>query len=337
MPGYNAGRYAGEAIESVLAQTFHDFELIIIDDCSTDNTALIASEYAARDQRVKLLKMPENSGGAYAPRLLGTRNALAERVCYIDIDDYIEPEFLEKLMAKASENPDAELIIPSMARYDGKVSGNVALPDERFFERNFSEGRELVKETLDGWTINLNGTLYLREKLLDAYAGFAEYASEANFYLDEVLSRRVLYEAGKTVFSRAVYHYRENPESVTRRHGPGTFSFLKRNRLICRLIMEDFGKDSDEYSRACHQEFRGFFDALRILDRDEWSREERACAIGQLSELRAQIDLKGAGSYASPVYKLLFRLPISAARRILFLVDSHYHPTKPTFHKKRHQ
>ena len=62
MPAYNVEKYIGEAIESILAQTFTDWELIIVDDCSKDKTLAIASEYAAKDSRIRIIKRKENSG-----------------------------------------------------------------------------------------------------------------------------------------------------------------------------------------------------------------------------------------------------------------------------------
>ena len=62
MPAYNVEKYIGEAIESIVAQTFTDWELIIVDDCSKDKTLAIASEYAAKDSRIRIIKRKENSG-----------------------------------------------------------------------------------------------------------------------------------------------------------------------------------------------------------------------------------------------------------------------------------
>lgn len=92
MPAYNAAPYLPETIESVLAQTFNDFELLIIDDGSTDNTAEIAHQYSQQDSRVKLLSQ-ENQGVSVA-RNLGIQMSLGEFVAFLDSDDQWLPDKL---------------------------------------------------------------------------------------------------------------------------------------------------------------------------------------------------------------------------------------------------
>lgn len=95
MPLYNSEKYVSEAIESVLAQTSGDWELIICDDCSSDNSVSIVEEYVKKDSRIRLLKNEKNSGTA------ATRNhclsmATGKYVTLLDSDDVWFPTFLEK-------------------------------------------------------------------------------------------------------------------------------------------------------------------------------------------------------------------------------------------------
>jgi glycosyltransferase involved in cell wall biosynthesis len=85
MPAYNASQYLNETIESVLAQTFNDFELIIIDDGSTDNTAEVAAQYCQQDRRVKLFSQANQ--GVSVARNTGIKMAQGEFVAFIDADD----------------------------------------------------------------------------------------------------------------------------------------------------------------------------------------------------------------------------------------------------------
>ena len=95
MPVYNAGRYLRGAIDSVLAQTFRDFELILVDDGATDGSGAVCDEYAAKDARVRV-KHGRN-GGICASRNAGMDLAHGEWLAFCDHDDYMEPEFLELL------------------------------------------------------------------------------------------------------------------------------------------------------------------------------------------------------------------------------------------------
>jgi glycosyltransferase involved in cell wall biosynthesis len=92
-PMYNASRFVGQTIESVLAQTYPHWEMLIVNDGSKDNSAEIVAEYAKKDSRIKLLHQ-QNAGSA-AARNNGIRNASGRYICLLDADDLWEPVFLE--------------------------------------------------------------------------------------------------------------------------------------------------------------------------------------------------------------------------------------------------
>lgn len=85
MPCYNASAYIGESIKSVLAQDYEDFELLIVDNASTDNSVLIIEQYSITDRRVKLLRC-YSPGAAYA-RNVGLDNANGRYIAFLDADD----------------------------------------------------------------------------------------------------------------------------------------------------------------------------------------------------------------------------------------------------------
>ena len=105
MPVYNSERYLAEAIESILGQTFTDFEFIIVDDASTDSSAEIALEYARRDGRIRLLQR-EINGGAADARNSGIAVAEGEYIAAMDSDDVSLPARLEKQVDLLRSKPD---------------------------------------------------------------------------------------------------------------------------------------------------------------------------------------------------------------------------------------
>lgn len=117
MPAYNAAGTLACAIDSVLAQTHRDFELIVIDDCSRDQTADIAREYAARDARVRFLQNAENSGVSLT-RNNGVAAARHEWIAFLDSDDTWHPEKLEKQLAALEEHPACSLFFTATAYVD---------------------------------------------------------------------------------------------------------------------------------------------------------------------------------------------------------------------------
>lgn len=107
MPAYNASSYVEATIRSVLAQTVSDIELIVVNDCSKDNTAEIVEEFAKADRRVRLITLDSNFGRPAGPRNLGVREARAEWVAFIDSDDIWHPRKLE-LQLEALEKTGAQ-------------------------------------------------------------------------------------------------------------------------------------------------------------------------------------------------------------------------------------
>ena len=109
MPAYNVEKYVGEAIESILNQTFPDFEFIIINDGSTDNTAKIVKEYAKKDKRIKFIDNKENRG--FIARLNDCLElARGEYVAKMDSDDISLPERLERQVEYLDNNPDIGMV-----------------------------------------------------------------------------------------------------------------------------------------------------------------------------------------------------------------------------------
>jgi glycosyltransferase involved in cell wall biosynthesis len=106
MTAYNRERYLGVAIESVLASTFKDFELIVVDDGSSDRTVEIARGYAARDARVRVEVNEENLGD-YPNRNRAASLARGRWLKYVDSDDYIYPHGLEMLVSTMAQFPEA--------------------------------------------------------------------------------------------------------------------------------------------------------------------------------------------------------------------------------------
>jgi glycosyltransferase involved in cell wall biosynthesis len=108
MTAYNREKYITEAIESVLASTFTDFELIIVDDCSTDSTVKIARKYEMLDQRVKLFVNEKNLGD-YPNRNKAASYATGKYIKYVDADDYLYPNGLEIIVNQMESFPLASV------------------------------------------------------------------------------------------------------------------------------------------------------------------------------------------------------------------------------------
>jgi len=139
IPTYNSSRFIKRTIGSVLAQTFRDWELIIVDDCSKDGTELAVKEFTKFDKRIKFFKTSENSGGPATPKNIGIEKAEGEYIAFLNHYDEWFPEKLEKQL-KVFQNSKEENL--------GLVSCYINLVDEKTKKitakmKNFKENNVL--------------------------------------------------------------------------------------------------------------------------------------------------------------------------------------------------
>ncbi len=109
MPVYNAEKYLGEAIESVLKQTYPDFELLLINDASTDRSKEICMEYAKKDDRIVLLENDSELHGPGPTRNIGLDHATGKYIYFVDADDWIEEDLLHDTVTVA-EKTGADIV-----------------------------------------------------------------------------------------------------------------------------------------------------------------------------------------------------------------------------------
>ncbi|WP_445147920.1 glycosyltransferase family 2 protein [Baekduia sp. Peel2402] len=109
---YNYGRHLGQAVESVLAQTLTDLEVLVVDDGSTDDTLEVARRYEAADPRVTVIAQ-ENSGQPAIPRNRATERAVGEYVLCLDADDHLAPDVLALCVAELDADPAAGMAYPT--------------------------------------------------------------------------------------------------------------------------------------------------------------------------------------------------------------------------------
>ena len=102
-PTYNCGKFIGETIESVINQTYENWEMIIVDDCSKDNTKDIVNKYAQNDDRIKYYLLEKNSGAAIA-RTKAMELANGNYMAFLDSDDLWVEDKLEKQLKFMKEN-----------------------------------------------------------------------------------------------------------------------------------------------------------------------------------------------------------------------------------------
>lgn len=157
MPAYNCEKYMEEAVESVKAQTYKDWKLLILDDCSTDGTGALAERLAETDARIRVLHSDTN-GGVGRTRNRGVREADTEWIAFLDADDVWAPEKLARQIETAATLPEAGLLFTGSGfmRESGERLDYVLHVPKRI------SGRELLKQNL----ISCSSVLVKRALLL---------------------------------------------------------------------------------------------------------------------------------------------------------------------------
>lgn len=179
---YNYGRFLPRAIDSILSQSFVDFELIVVDNASTDNSQELLREYAARDERVQLVLRDENQG------LLGSLRqacdvAAAPYVVYVNSDDWVlTPSTFDDQVRFLDDNPTASFVLSDLvlATDDGVIDVVQSYPDDTLVPG------ELSLEVLLGFRLTLTGMMFRQ----DAYHQTGGWPSENHHCSDQQLAAR---------------------------------------------------------------------------------------------------------------------------------------------------
>jgi glycosyltransferase involved in cell wall biosynthesis len=221
IPAYNAARFIGGAIESVLAQTYADYEIIVVDDGSRDETATVVSRFG---QRVRLIS--QANGGASAARNRGIREAAGSWIAFLDSDDEWQPSHLAVLLARAAQAPEAHLI------YGSKITVNQrgeVVPWKPTFPSGWIFG-ELVETCLI-----TTSTIMVRAATLRALGAFTE---KAEFRVAEDWDLYLRLAAGHQVAAApdTCVTYRRLPSSLSHEVVAAVLGDLAALRTAERLL-----------------------------------------------------------------------------------------------------
>ncbi len=214
VPVYNIEKYVAECIESMLGQTYEDFELLLIDDGSTDSSGKICDEYALKDKRIRVVH--KENGGLVSAWKEGVRLSVGEYICFIDGDDLAEKDYLSELYANMSD--DTDMVCENFSRYwengeISKVRTNFLEPgtydcNDELYSRCVND-----KGSRDKIISNNRVTKLSRASLVKQCA---EYCSEeVSFGEDYQMTVCMLMFAKRVkVIDTYKYYYRYNPTSI---------------------------------------------------------------------------------------------------------------------------
>lgn len=216
VPVYKAENYMRQCIDSILAQTFTKFELLLVDDGSPDKSGAICDEYAQKDLRVRVIH--QQNGGVSAARQVGLEAAQGDYVIHADPDDWVEPTMLEELYKKAT-TCDADVVICDFY-FEGK---------EQIYSKQEPTSLESAVVLKDLFTKGLHGSCWnklVRRSLFCRYKVF--FPKELSLYEDWFVSASLMLHDLKVAYCpKAFYHYRLNinENSISQIYSDSTYKY----------------------------------------------------------------------------------------------------------------
>ncbi|MDR0937629.1 MAG: glycosyltransferase [Oscillospiraceae bacterium] len=202
VPVYNSEQWLDACIQSVLAQIFTDWELILLNDGSTDNSAKICASYAQEHERIHLYS--QENAGVSAARNAAISHAKGKYIAFLDSDDCYRPEFLSSLLTPAERDT---IPVCKCTQYENEV---IPLTREEMLDALFT--KRLEGSLFNGFLVRF---LFLRE-IINAHSLrlSGRYLEDEVFLMEYLLrDKRPL-----SVINEALYVYNENTNSATRRH-----------------------------------------------------------------------------------------------------------------------
>jgi glycosyltransferase involved in cell wall biosynthesis len=205
IPVYNAGRWLARCVDSVLGQSHADLELILVDDGSTDGSGAVCDDYAARDQRVKVIH--KANAGVSAARNDGIEAARGEFIAFCDNDDFYAPGMLARLLEIALDN-DCDIVQCRAVKGDATT-----LPTPPPRPVKVMTGRRMLENFYTAASIYIWDKLYRRRVWASVLFPVGSYTDEDQWVVHHLLgaARRV------AVTDEALYYHFIHPESVMNR------------------------------------------------------------------------------------------------------------------------
>lgn len=245
VPVYKVEKYLSRCIDSIIAQTYKNLEIFLIDDGSPDKSGRICDEYAKKDHRIRVLHKP--NGGVSSARNLGLKEAKGEYIGFVDSDDYIAPQMYEVLINNI-EKYDADISICGFSQEDQNGVFH------RYWQESITETFDTVQQ-ID----NLLSNRYYRCSIWDRI--FKRKTLENVFFHDDIkiyedmlFDYEAIKKSHKAVFTSTPYYYYCENDSSSAARSP--FSDTKMDILrVFDIIKADIEKRYPILNKTAKREF----------------------------------------------------------------------------------
>lgn len=276
VPVYNAEKYLQDCVSSILSQTYKEYELLLIDDGSTDSTAVISKKLCLMDKRVKYYY--KNNGGPSEARNFGVKNSKGEYITFVDADDFIDPRYLEVLkLTKDNTNSDISAVglsLVNQVKIDKHLSGKTIVFD----------GKAAVKDMLYQKNLDTSPCALLVNREIIENNLFPV----GKFHEDDFTVYRYFLSANNvSLFTGSLYFYIQRDTGIMKSVGKVSVDEIEASNHLVSTF-ENF--DSSLYKAALSKKFSNFCQILlksdKYIENDDVTYRE---VITFLKEVKWQI------------------------------------------------
>lgn len=266
IPNYNHAAYLQERIESVLNQTYQDFEVILLDDCSTDNSPDIIENYRSHPKVSHVLFNESNSGSVFKQWVKGINLAKGEYIWIAESDDYAEKEFLAEALLFYNAHPQVGLVYCdtnyisdcNSTKALASIGKNKYFNTDKWSHNHVAKGKvELLKYTLQRCTINNGSAVLFKKDTLKRvdFKSLVKYKNAGDLFVYT------------SIMGFSDIGYIAKPLNNMRHHATNTTGFNSRTGLVDVEFLEIFVRCSSQLSTTKETKH-----IIRYLGKDHFKR-----------------------------------------------------------------
>ncbi|MDO5397162.1 MAG: glycosyltransferase family 2 protein [bacterium] len=299
IPVYNAEKYLAETLDSVLNQTFADFEVIAVNDGSKDNSLAILKEYEKKDKRIKVID--KKNTGVSDTRNIGIKNAVGEYVCFVDSDDLLSVSYLQDLYI-AARDTEADIVMCNyITFYDDKALNQYQNKEYDILVLENSNKDTAFMKSMNKGIGSSSCNRIIKLSILRNYCIY--YDTEMTFGEDMFFNWKAVSVAEKVVYiDKILYFYRQiGDSSIIRFHA----DLFKKYKTACLGILNFFNKNGISDVTFINEVYICFTKRLasflRMIIRDKCSYDEKRRQINDI--LNDKMFMKALYDYREDVYQ----------------------------------
>lgn len=270
MPLYNAEKYVNMAIRSVLEQTYANWELVIVDDKSTDKSSELCEEWAKKDTRIRVIHLQKNQGAGHA-RNIGMEQAKGDYITFLDADDAIEKDLYEKVL-EASNGKMLDIYVWGVTEQYYNRDNQVVMENKLFLPSQLCESVDelrkqvicLEDKTLFGYQWN---HLYKREILQENKIQFEKVV----LYEDYFFNMKVIqYARSLCIVEKTGYYYAKRMnQSITNKYVADYFSLSKRRVSEMLQAYKQWNLLDDKVKESCGNRYLRYISSAFMRNNDK--------------------------------------------------------------------